>query len=316
MNIEYKKKPLISVVIPVKNEQSGIMETLESVFKQDYQKYELVLVDGLSSDHTVEIAKRIFDIHDKPYRIVLDDSGKGIGHARNIGWKNSKGEYIAYIDAEVTVPRDWLSISIEKANNETIVACLRTLSNKDSFISRMNNTYSRFGRQKGEVNEISFSQCPVIKKEILEKLGGFDENLGMTMEDIELCSRLIKKRYKLYVEGIYASYKEPKSVKQSFSRNFKRGKDAAYMFLKHKKKKMLKFHIIVLLMLLGLILTPISYLFTCISLFCFLALFVKSFRRGLKYSSIVMAFISGLFRTFLYIGLSFGFFVGLLERRT
>jgi len=92
-------KPLISVVVCTKNEEKYIENCLKALSKQVI-KPELIVVDGHSSDKTVEIAKKYAD------KIVYD-SGRGLGEARNIGWKAAKSNIVAYCDADSIPPKDW-----------------------------------------------------------------------------------------------------------------------------------------------------------------------------------------------------------------
>jgi len=89
--------PLISVVIPVHNGETTIIETLTSVLKQTYANFEVIIVDD-GSDHPVESFIRSLT-DDKRIRVYRAERSNA-NIARNVGIKESKGEYIAMLDAD------------------------------------------------------------------------------------------------------------------------------------------------------------------------------------------------------------------------
>lgn len=97
----------ISVVIPAYNEEKYLPDTLESVKKLDRKPEETVIVDGGSTDSTVNIAK-------KAGAITLVVPHRGIGYARQQGLLAASGDIVAFTDADTILPHDWLN-KIEEA---------------------------------------------------------------------------------------------------------------------------------------------------------------------------------------------------------
>lgn len=93
----------ISVIVPTYNEEKIVGRCLKAIRAQEFDSYELIVVDGHSKDRTVEIARKYSD------RIFFD-SGRGAGNARNIASKKARGEILAFTDADTTVCKNWLSI--------------------------------------------------------------------------------------------------------------------------------------------------------------------------------------------------------------
>ncbi|MBR3133262.1 MAG: glycosyltransferase family 2 protein [Clostridia bacterium] len=87
----------VSVVIPVHNSHKHIEECLNSVINQTYKNLEIVVVDDLSTDNTVQI---IEGLKDNRIKIIKLEENVGAAVARNIGVDNSSGEYICYIDSD------------------------------------------------------------------------------------------------------------------------------------------------------------------------------------------------------------------------
>ena len=92
---EIVNNPLVSVVIPAFNAESYIMDSICSVFNQDYKNIEIIVVDDGSSDDTLALLSKLNG------RIsVLQQKNRGAAAARNQGIKVAKGEFIAFLDAD------------------------------------------------------------------------------------------------------------------------------------------------------------------------------------------------------------------------
>jgi len=90
-----KEPPLVSIIIPTFNRRSRITFAVESVLRQTYQKYELLIVDDGSTDDTKEVLKSYND----KVRYFFQPH-KGVSAARNFGIKKSKGSYICFLDSD------------------------------------------------------------------------------------------------------------------------------------------------------------------------------------------------------------------------
>ncbi|MEM4248584.1 MAG: glycosyltransferase family 2 protein [Candidatus Nanoarchaeia archaeon] len=89
----------ISVVVCTKNEEKYIESCLKAL-KRQIVKPEIIIVDGHSTDNTARIAKKYADK-------ILKDNKKGLGAARNIGWRAASSDIIAFCDADAKPPRNW-----------------------------------------------------------------------------------------------------------------------------------------------------------------------------------------------------------------
>ena len=93
------KYPLVTVVIPTFNSSSFINRAIDSVINQTYKNWEIIVVDNYSTDGTHSAVK---DINDLRIRFFSIKNGGVIAKSRNFGVRNSKGEWIAFLDAD-----DW-----------------------------------------------------------------------------------------------------------------------------------------------------------------------------------------------------------------
>lgn len=97
----------VSLVVPLLNEEESIKNLCESIYRQSFQPDEVVLVDGGSTDKTVEIVEKIC-LERAGIKLVKTD-GATPGKGRNIGTLNARNEWIAYTDAGIKLSDDWLA---------------------------------------------------------------------------------------------------------------------------------------------------------------------------------------------------------------
>ncbi len=91
------KQPLLTVVMPAYNTEKYIKEAIDSVLNQTFQNFELLIINDGSTDGTTEVVKKF---NDKRIRLIELSKNKGIAHCRNLGLKEAKGEYLAWIDSD------------------------------------------------------------------------------------------------------------------------------------------------------------------------------------------------------------------------
>lgn len=100
---------MISVVIPLYNKEQSIASTLQTVLKQTYQDFEIVIVNDGSTDHSVEEVAKVLD----PRIHLIHQSNAGVSAARNRGIKEARGGYIAFLDADDEWKPDYLKTQYE-----------------------------------------------------------------------------------------------------------------------------------------------------------------------------------------------------------
>jgi glycosyltransferase involved in cell wall biosynthesis len=136
---------MISVIVPSFNEEENIAQCLVSLSHQtvDRTGYEIIVIDGGSTDRTCEIARKYADM-------VFIQTSKKVGGARNDGVMASKGDIIASTDADCILPPDWLArIRNEFADPAVVQVYGPVYPIEDSignhFSLFLANTFSRIG---------------------------------------------------------------------------------------------------------------------------------------------------------------------------
>lgn len=143
-------KPFISVVIPLYNKEKSIAQSLKSVLNQAYTHFEIVVVDDGSTDKSVEEVRSIGDGRIQ----LLGQSNAGPSKARNTGVKNSKGDWIVFLDADDELLPDALSIFAEiivEHQDVDIIDCNR-------YVRRGNDEQLGFHPLEGYVKN-PFKEC-------------------------------------------------------------------------------------------------------------------------------------------------------------
>ncbi len=98
--------PLVSVIIPVYNGERYVAQALDSVFRQDYRPFEVIVVDDGSTDRTAQIICGYDSVH------YIRQMNQGVASARNTGITASRGEIIAFLDSDDFWPPGRLTVTV------------------------------------------------------------------------------------------------------------------------------------------------------------------------------------------------------------
>ena len=105
-------KGLVSIITPCYNSEKYISYAIQSVLKQDYQKWEMIIVDDCSQDRSIKIIED-FSKQDNRIKFVQLPLNKGAGYCRNYAIKEAKGQYYAFLDSDDV----WFEHKISKQIN-------------------------------------------------------------------------------------------------------------------------------------------------------------------------------------------------------
>ena len=98
-NSDVRSRPLVSIITPCYNSEKYISETIDSVVNQTYKHWELIIVDDISTDNSVEIIKK-YSLKDSRIKYFILEEKGGASIARNKAIREATGTYIAFLDAD------------------------------------------------------------------------------------------------------------------------------------------------------------------------------------------------------------------------
>jgi len=230
-------KELVSVVVLTKNSAKTLSKCLESINEnKGKHNIETIIVDGGSTDDTIEIAKQ--------YGVnrILQDDGKGLAYARDVGWRYAKGTYILFIDSDVLLPPDFSdkALQIFAFNQDAggVSAKLNyTCEGRGIHVKFQCYNIYYLAQQSFPVfpSEASLlnTACALCRRDALEKVDGFDHDFAMAWENVNISERLKEAGYKIHYVDSFATHIE--FADRFRKQNFKYGK--AYVLLHNKYPK-------------------------------------------------------------------------------
>jgi len=237
--------PLISVVVPMYNEEENADECILSLIKVDYPAKEIIIVDDGSSDRTAEVVAK------HPVRLIRLEKNVGAAAARNEGIKVAKGDFIAFTDGDCVVDKFWLRKLIRNYANQRVGGVGGPFRNPKSgyFSNYIDLTVLDFlsGKKilKCKVSHLATGNAS-FRTEILRRIGGFDPSFRASGED-ELCLRVRKAGYDLVFEPEAVVWHKF-SVLEFIKSQFRWGLYDFFIHVKHDKYLEICFKILVTVM--------------------------------------------------------------------
>lgn len=185
---------LVSIIIPTHNRAHYIIETLQSIEDQLYDKVEMIIVDDHSTDKTRDVVleyadKSRFEIH------YIASDGKGGNHARNMGLINSKGSYIQFFDDDDLMDREFLTARLNAMQSGLYDFSTCNFSYFEGVPSHIvgEKTISNIPHTVySHLYHYSLpTPCFLFKRAAIEKIGFWNESV-MRLQDMTYYHRLFK----------------------------------------------------------------------------------------------------------------------------
>ena len=259
MSDEKDKNPLISVVVITYNSSKYILETLESIKKQTYNKIELIVSDDSSTDDTLAICNRYINDNNSRFartELITVESNTGIPANCNRGIKASKGSWIKFLAGDDTLKADCVSSYVDYCTLNKEICVIH--SNCEYFLESFEpQAFIRTSALKSEVFNQLFitaneqyklllirnrviAPSIFIKREALLEIGGFDERLRL-IDDLPLWLKFTRNGTKIYyLDKATVNYRK---TDNSVTKNRKANMDSRFakeslifyrLYLKHE----------------------------------------------------------------------------------
>ena len=161
----------VSVIIPAYNEEKDIGNCLNSLKKQRYKNFEIIVVDDGSTDNTKKIVKIYKNIR------LIKGEHKGPGFSRNLGARRARGQILVFVDADMMFRKDYIKNLIKPiTKNKEIIGTTHDYEiavNNENWISRL---WGKIRVNKENTEDVKIFRA--IRKSKFRKLGGFDPKYG------------------------------------------------------------------------------------------------------------------------------------------
>ncbi len=168
---------LFSIVVPTYNRLSQLELALRSILNQNFDDYEVIVVNDGSTDDTEQYLKSLAT----PKLKFISQNNKGPAAARNAGIRLAQGKYIVFTDDDCTVPQNWLSNfkKVFESNEVDIIGGAVRNSNKKNIYSdvsqHITNFFVEYLNREGGSSPFLTSNNIAYRVDVLKKVGGFDE---------------------------------------------------------------------------------------------------------------------------------------------
>jgi glycosyltransferase involved in cell wall biosynthesis len=241
------KNPSVSIIIATYNREKLILRSIESAIKQSFKDFEILIIDDGSTDNTFHLIKEILR-RDKRLKYIYQEN-KGWPSAYNNGILNSNGKYIAFLDSD----DEWLPEKLEKQvafleNNKGFdgVTCYGNIivDDKEKIKLGVLKQLDDYNNQLKNLINGDFPSIPsslLLKKEIFEKIGYYDEFLKLSA-DTDMMIRIFKAGFKIgVIKEVLFNYHIHKQnltgiTADTMIKNIdQRIREAEYLLIKHKE---------------------------------------------------------------------------------
>ena len=234
----------VSVVAPIYNEGPYIEAMLESVFANAISgaSYEVIVVDGMSTDATRGVVERLMLSHANLQ--LLDNPNKTVPYAMNIGIRAAKGDVIIRVDGHAEVAPEFIRICLEELEAHPECACvggyIENISENEvaeAVALAMTSPFGvgsaryRFGSYEGYVDTLLFG---AYRREVFDEIGLFDEVLTRNQDD-ELNYRLTRAGHKIWLsKRISSKYFVRSSYSKLYRQFYQYGYWKVFVNCKHR----------------------------------------------------------------------------------
>lgn len=204
----------LSIIIVEYKSKKYLFDCLKSIKKGLVNiKYEVIIVDNnQEKEPGIKSQELSVILPSTRYRLLNSDENKGFGFANNEGAKSAQGRHLLFLNPDTLIIDDSLEKMISFYKRHSEIGALTCLLGPDKnrlqkaffgkFQSLLGLTLRHYNYQKIDFSKEFFytdivtGACLMIRHDLFIKLGGFDENIFMYLEDDDLCKRLVNLKYK------------------------------------------------------------------------------------------------------------------------
>jgi GT2 family glycosyltransferase len=212
----------VSVVVTTYNRYSDLKRCLESVFKSDFEDFNLLVVDDASTDETAaltpESLRALFGVDPAfPVMVIHNQENFRMVRSRNTGAKSAAGEYVLFIDDDNIIDPRMISVLVEFADANpgcgVLGPSMHYWSNKKKYLDYQKIDFFT-GKTNGYIDDTSATVCDsdgvpnvfMIRSEVFGKAGYFDETLIQTFSEPDFSFNVDRHGYRSVIVKAAVTY--------------------------------------------------------------------------------------------------------------
>jgi len=189
------QKGLVSIIIPVYNGEPHLDELIENLVNQTYKKIEIITIDNNSTDNSLELLK-VLSKGKTFLRIFSNKKNEGYCGGCNKGIENAYGEFLLFLSQDRIMNNDWIEKIVDEINKNEKTGCVIGKVEREGASSpEYGHSYDVYGAvlingSPVESNLFFGGGTVLIRKKILDEIGGFDPEFFIYQEDVDICWRI------------------------------------------------------------------------------------------------------------------------------
>jgi biofilm PGA synthesis N-glycosyltransferase PgaC len=249
VKIDNTFEPYVSILLPIFNESSVIEKKLNNIIESNYPlaKIEIVIVDSASTDGTVDLVRKWSERNPNVrVNLYVEEERKGMVHAENVGLDLARYMIVVKTDADCFWQKDSLRKALSYLSDPQVgaVAGLHSInSTREGSAFAVEKKYRDFyawlrvGESKIFGTVLYEGELMAFKKDLLQRFGGFDQEIGG--DDVPLALKMAQNHYRaISASDAYFVEFVPYSWKTRFSQKMRRGKHVIQALWKYRRTKM------------------------------------------------------------------------------
>ncbi len=223
--MNFGKKELVSVIIPVYNGEKCLVQLIDSLKKQTYDNLEIITVDNNSIDNSLNLLKSLNE--NINLKIIQNKKNEGYSGGCNRGFNIATGDYILFLSQDRMMNDNWIEKTVSKIKEDKKIGCvIGKVIIKGASSPEFGHAYDIFGAVliNGIPNEINLffgGGTILFKKKILDEFGCFDIKFFGWQEDVDICWRIRLAGYLIRIEKDAICYGDGVGISDTFIENGK-----------------------------------------------------------------------------------------------
>lgn len=313
---DIKSNKKFSIIVCTHNARPDLVHCLESLERQTYPNFEVVVVDDASSDNTLKYLEEYSRQSKLQLKIVVNENNLGVAGSRNVGIKSANGDIVGFTDSDCIANEDWISELAKGFMQNDVVAVGGYIQDDqvNNIWELTNKGYNFVAAEEGFVTYIQGCNMSFDRR-VLEKFM-FNDEIKYGYEETLICDKLIQNGYKIYYQpGAMVLHKHRHTLSGLIRQKYLRGFSSIWYRKKQKMFPLLKRHFLLLIVLFLIPLAMVSYIFSVVIALIMMLVVSSLFRDEVIYGSKTSKEIFLTFPLVLFVEMAhfFGAFIGLYK---